>query len=149
MLRWLLIFRYSAFLILSITGLAKIVASYGGVGLLQFTDPITGLNFKHLIFITGVIELLVATICIFEKYTFSGICAVAWISANLCFYRIELWRLGWHKPCSCLGSLTEPLHISSEAADTAMKIILAYLLIGSYGSLFWLWRQRKKAAALV
>ncbi len=25
-----------------------------------------------------------------------------------------------------------------------MKIILAYLLIGSYTSLFWLWRQSKK-----
>ena len=27
-----------------------------------------------------------------------------------------------------------------------MKIILAYLLLGSYASLFWLWRQRKKVA---
>jgi cbb3-type cytochrome oxidase subunit 3 len=26
-----------------------------------------------------------------------------------------------------------------------MKIILAYLLIGSYATLFWLWRQHKKA----
>jgi len=26
-----------------------------------------------------------------------------------------------------------------------MKIILAYLLIGSYATLFWLWLQRKKA----
>jgi len=26
-----------------------------------------------------------------------------------------------------------------------MKIILAYLLIGSYATLFWLWRQRKNA----
>jgi len=24
-----------------------------------------------------------------------------------------------------------------------MKIILAYLLIGSYATLFWLWRQRE------
>jgi len=28
-----------------------------------------------------------------------------------------------------------------------MKIILAYLFIGSYATLFWLWRQRKKAGA--
>jgi hypothetical protein len=27
-----------------------------------------------------------------------------------------------------------------------MKIILAYLLLGSYATLFWLWRQRKKLA---
>ena len=28
-----------------------------------------------------------------------------------------------------------------------MKIILAYLLIGSYAALFWLWRQRKKSVS--
>jgi hypothetical protein len=27
-----------------------------------------------------------------------------------------------------------------------MKIILAYLLIGRYASLFWLWRQRRAPA---
>jgi cbb3-type cytochrome oxidase subunit 3 len=27
----------------------------------------------------------------------------------------------------------------------AMKIILAYLLIGSYATLFWFWRQKRKA----
>ncbi len=28
-----------------------------------------------------------------------------------------------------------------------MKIILAYLLLGSYATLFWLWRQRKMAGS--
>jgi hypothetical protein len=54
--------------------------------------------------------------------------------------------VGYHKPCSCLGNLTDALHIPPPMADTAMKIILAYLLIGSYATLFWLWRQRKKSA---
>ena len=44
-----------------------------------------------------------------------------------------------------MGNLTDALHIPPQTADTAMKIILAYLLIGSYASLFWLWRQRGKA----
>jgi hypothetical protein len=46
----------------------------------------------------------------------------------------------------CLGNLTYALNISPQKADTAMKIILAYLLIGSYASLSWLWRQRRKAS---
>jgi cbb3-type cytochrome oxidase subunit 3 len=29
-----------------------------------------------------------------------------------------------------------------------MKVILVYLLIGSYATLFWLWRQRKKAVSV-
>jgi hypothetical protein len=44
-----------------------------------------------------------------------------------------------------LGNLTDALHISPQTGDIAMKIILAYLLIGSYATLFWLWRQRGKA----
>ena len=33
------------------------------------------------------------------------------------------------------------LHLSDQAADNIMKVILAYLLIGSYGILFWEWRR--------
>jgi cbb3-type cytochrome oxidase subunit 3 len=44
--------------------------------------------------------------------------------------------------------MTSELHISSAFADTIMKIILAYLLIGSYAALFWLfWRQRRKVVS--
>jgi hypothetical protein len=35
-----------------------------------------------------------------------------------------------------------------QAADAAMKIILAYLLIGSHATLFWLWRQKRKTPPL-
>ena len=49
------------------------------------------------------------------------------------------------KPCSCLGHITDALHIPPQTADTAMKIILAYLLIGCDATLFWLWTQHKKA----
>jgi hypothetical protein len=37
------------------------------------------------------------------------------------------------------------LHIPPEVADTSLKIILAYLLIGSYGILFSFWWQKRKA----
>jgi hypothetical protein len=53
--------------------------------------------------------------------------------------------MGYHKPCNCLGNLTDALHIPLQTADTAMKIVLGYLLIGSYAILFWLWRQRRIA----
>jgi hypothetical protein len=44
-----------------------------------------------------------------------------------------------------MGSLTDTLHISPVVADNIMKVVLAYLLIGSYVTLFWLWRQHGKA----
>ena len=42
------------------------------------------------------------------------------------------------------GQFSDELHISLQATDTVMKIILAYLFIGSYAILFWLWRQKRK-----
>jgi hypothetical protein len=57
-------------------------------------------------------------------------------------YRLGLWWMDWKKPCSCLGNLTDALHISPQTADNITKVLLAYLLIGSYGLLLWQWKQR-------
>jgi hypothetical protein len=73
---------------------------------------------------------------------------LAWLSTSFLIYRFGLVWAGYHKPCPCLGNLTDALHIPPQTADTAMKIILAYLLIGSYATLFWLWRQKWKTPRL-
>src|ERR1022692_729687 len=54
--------------------------------------------------------------------------------------RIRLARKA--KLCACLGNLTDALHISPQTAETAMKIILGYLPLGSYCRLFWPYRRR-------
>jgi hypothetical protein len=53
--------------------------------------------------------------------------------------------MNWHRPCNCLGNLTDALHISPQTADNIMKLLLAYLLIGSYGLMFWRWKQGREA----
>ncbi|MBI3849679.1 MAG: hypothetical protein HY298_05230 [Verrucomicrobia bacterium] len=42
---------------------------------------------------------------------------------------------------TCLGHLTDALHMSPQTADELMKVILAYLLIGSYALLQYQWRK--------
>jgi hypothetical protein len=54
---------------------------------------------------------------------------------------MSLVWLGYHKPCHCLGNLTDALNISPAAADTSMEVLLAYLLLGSYAILIWLWKE--------
>jgi hypothetical protein len=44
-----------------------------------------------------------------------------------------------------MGSLTEALHLSPEAADNIMKVVLAYLLAGSCSLLIWQWRQNSRS----
>jgi hypothetical protein len=57
-----------------------------------------------------------------------------------------LWRMHWNRPCSCLGSFTDAIHVSPQVADNVMKSLLAYLFIGSYGILFYQWLRNRKLA---
>jgi len=139
-------FIYSAGILLTITATAKLVSSLGSVRILQYSDPILTVSFKHVFLFVGVIELVIALNCFFSKRIWLPAGLVAWLATSFLAYRIGLVTVGYHRPCSCMGNFMDALHIPPQTADTAMKIILAYLLIGSYATLFWLWRQRKKVA---
>jgi hypothetical protein len=138
-------FILSSGLILTVTGIAKLWSALGNARILNDADPLLNLQFGHLMFVAGTLELAIASVCLFTKFRQLAASLVAWLATNLLAYRFCLWWIGWHRPCRCLGNLTDALHIPPQAADTAMKIILAYLLIGSYATLFLFWRQRKKA----
>lgn len=137
----------SAGLILVITGVAKVWTALGNVKLLAVADPIVGIQFKHLMLGVGAAELAIAGVCLFSKRQTLATALVAWLATNFVVYRLGLWWMHWKKPCSCLGNLTDALHISPQLADNIMKGVLAYLLIGSYGILIWEWTRRRSALA--
>ena len=139
------LFCYSAAVVLLLTATAKFISSFGHGTILQTHDPLTGFQFQNLFRIVGSIEVAVAMICIFSKQMWPPAGLVAWLATCFMIYRLGLAWVGYHRPCSCMGNLTDAIHIPPQTADTAMKIVLAYLLIGSYASLFWLWRQHGKA----
>ena len=135
----------SAAAILVVTGAAKAWSAFGHIKILAVADPITGVQFGHLMLVVGVLELAIAGVCLFSKSQKLKLGLIAWLATNFVVYRLGLWWIGWKKPCSCLGNLTDALHISPQLADNIMKVILAYLLIGSYGLLFWHWWQGRQA----
>ena len=139
-------FVRAAAVVLAVTGVAKVWTSFAPTKVLAVADPLTGISFGHLMLAVGVLELAIASVCFLAKSQKLKLVLIAWLATNFLAYRLGLWWTGWHKPCSCLGNLTDALHISPQTADMAMKIVLAYLLIGSYASLFWLWRQKRKTA---
>jgi len=138
--RW---FFLSAAAILAVTGVAKLWTALASTKVLAVIDPIVGIQFRHLMMATGAIELTIALVCLFSKRTELSTLLVAWLSTVFLVYRLGLWWLDWKTPCSCLGTLTDALHIHPHTADNIMKIVLAYLLIGSYGLIFWHWRQKR------
>jgi len=143
------LFLYSAGALLLLTAAAKLVSSFGSTRILQMSDPVLALPFRYVFWLVSAIELGVAFACFFGKRVGLQAGLVAWLSTNFVVYRLGLLCVGYHKPCSCLGNLTDALHIPPQTADTAMKIILGYLLFGSYATLFWLWKQKRKASPLM
>jgi hypothetical protein len=138
-------FIYSTVVILSFTATAKIVSGFGNVEVLEALDPILGIKYRSLLWNVALIEIVVALFCLIAKDVFIKTVCVSSLSTMFLTYRFGLFWVNYRKPCSCMGSLTEMLHISPEIADMVMKIILAYLIIGSYATLFWLWRHRGQA----
>jgi len=136
-------FIVSAGLILALTGAAKVISAFGSAKVLALEDPIIGITFQHLMLMVGGLELLVAYLCVFSPAHRLSVAVVAWLATSFVIYRVGLAWGDYQKPCSCMGSLTDALHISPRMADTAAKIALGYLLLGSYATLFWLSRQKR------
>jgi len=128
-------FVISTVVILAFTGIAKIFSALGKSKVLTVVDPILGVEFGHLILLVGVVEITIALVLLLHKETVVGNCLVALLATNFVVYRLGLWWINWNRPCGCLGNLMDAIHISPQIADTVMKCVLAYLLIGSYASL--------------
>jgi hypothetical protein len=143
--KWSRWFVFSAGAILLLTGLAKVISAFGTAHILQMSDPILRISFRNLFLLVGGVELLLSLICFsFNKRATLQVSLIAWLATNFAIYRLCLAGIGYQKPCSCLGNLTGVLHIPSEAADSIMKIILVYLLTGSYLALFCRRKQTNK-----
>jgi hypothetical protein len=142
--RW---FLSSAGVALAVTALAKAFSAIGSARALDVADPLIGIPFRQLMLVVALVELLIAFFCFFTDRRRLSILGVAWISTNFLVYRLGLWFIGWHRPCGCMGNLTDILHLSPHAADNIMKGVLAYLLVGSYGILLWQWRAARRGRA--
>lgn len=143
-LKFVRLFVGSAGVLLLITAVAKLFTTFDHAKILHVRDPILTVSFRVLFWVLGLVEWLIALTCFFSKQTQLQLILLAWLSTNFVFYRIGLLWIGYVKPCSCMGNLTDALHIPPQTADIVMEIILAYLLIGSYVALSWLWWKRKK-----
>ena len=134
-------FVLSAGVILAITGFAKVLSTFGSAKFLTVIDPIFGIQFRYLMVMVGVTEWLVAFFCLFKNGSRLATGLVTWLCTNFLVYRLGLSWMHWHRPCNCLGNLTDALHISPQTADNVMKAVLAYLLIGSSTLLVYQWRK--------
>lgn len=135
--RWVRWFLLSACGILLFAGCAKIASSFGHQKVLNLTDPVFGISFKKLMLSVGILEVIVSAICFSLRSRILSIGLIAWMATGFTFYRLGLHLSGWEKPCPCLGSFTDAIHLSPESADFLVRSLLIYLLVGSYGILLF------------
>jgi len=93
-------------------------------------------------FVAGILELGVASHPLFSKKRIVTVTLVAWLASIFALYRIGVFLVGLNIPCPCLGGFTDAIHLRKEIADKIMKMVLGYLLMGSYGILWWSQKQR-------
>ena len=142
------LFMRSAGAILFVTGAGKVWSVFGSARILGYVDPILGLQFRQLFLALGVMEILVALVCLFSRHQAVATTLVAWLATIFLVYRLGLFWMDWRRPCGCLGNLTDALHLSPQTADNIMKVMLAYLLVGSYLLLAKEWYYSKSQPIL-
>src|SRR5437868_14860602 len=90
------VFRPQKFYVLSagviflITGSAKILSSFGHAGLLYTSDPVIGIEFRYLLFLTALAELAIALVCFFNKKSLFPCLLSGWFATTVLLYRIGL-----------------------------------------------------------
>ena len=136
-------FRLSAGTILALTAVAKLLSLISGAKILETPEPFVGIPFRYVMLGAGALELGAALVCFLSRNRVLALGMVAWVATMIALYRVNLWWLDWRMPCGCLGTFTDILHLSPGQADTIMRAILGYLLLGSYALLLrWWWERR-------
>ena len=77
--RWFIV---SAGILLAITGCAKIISALGKSAVLAKPDPIFGIHFNYLLLSVGLIELVVAVLCLSLRNADLALGLVAALSLN-------------------------------------------------------------------
>ena len=83
-------FIVSAAVVLAVTGAAKVWTAFAPTKVLAVADPITGVSFGHLMLAVGVLELVIASICLFAKSQTLKLGLIAWLATNFVVYRLGL-----------------------------------------------------------
>jgi len=137
-------FNYSAIIVLALTALCKLVSISGESRILGVPDPIFSfLTMRQLLLLTSVIELLAAFYLWKGANPMTKSFVVLWLGAVFFSYRVGLWLMHY-KGCACLGTVAQWLPVSPAAVDVLMKVVLAYLTIGSAIFFFRAWFQDKE-----
>lgn len=125
-------------------GLGRFLIALGHAQVLCLPDPAVALPLRWAILIVGGMEIAVALICLFGKSVWLQVAWQAWLASEFLIVYVGLLFSSRGAQGTCIGSLTDPLHLSRGIVGIMVAMCPFYLLFGSYGTLAWLWIGRAK-----
>lgn len=142
-MRTLRLFTLSAGALLLGAALVRLLILIRNVPQLHRAEPLLGLSLPLGILLVGCFELVVALVCLFGSRPGLQAGLLAWTSVNYLVFRFGLVSMGVHPEWTCLGSLTDPLHLARGTNGFVLSYVIpSYLLLGSFAALLWPWLRR-------
>jgi len=129
--RWIKPFVYSAGATLLAAALIRFVIAAGDAPVLALAEPTLGIPLRYAVLVVGAIEASVALYCLFGRQMALQVGWLGWLTANFVIYRFLLLLVRGHPQANCIGSLTDPLHLSRGMPGLIVSGILLYFLLGS------------------
>jgi hypothetical protein len=141
-------FVWSAVVILAVTAVIKLTAATGEGRILAQPDPLVAFfSNRQIMVLAALLEALVVSLILRERDRLRQAALVAWIGTGFLMYRAGLWWVGYEGACSCLGNVTRTIGLSPAMEDLGVKVLLGYLVLGSYSVVIWevvgRWKQAR------
>lgn len=137
-------FVLSAGAILLFWGIEQIIQSLDQNHAYDLQDPIFGIRFRWVELLLGIVEVCLATLCLFTNKTNVSLWLVAWLIGEIGVYRGGLWEMGWYHPYPLVSPFTQTFLVPARTADFLMAFLAVYLFIGSIGCLVNLWKRTQR-----
>jgi lipid-A-disaccharide synthase-like uncharacterized protein len=131
--RW---FLFGAVGLLLFTATVKLISATQEIPFLSSADPLFApLSNRQITLLVAALELLIVGIILRGPNRVVKLSAVAWLATLFCTYRLGLWLINYHGPCSCLGGAVDWLTRNKLVVLWGLRGMLAYLLVFSYSFL--------------
>lgn len=125
------VFLGSVAAVLAITALAKVFSAGGAAQVLSRPDPLLVLSTRQVLLLAALVELGVTAYLLAGDSRQTKLFLVLWLSSAFILYRLLLAHLAPGVPCPCLGTVTANMGIRQTTADAVLKVLIAYMFLGS------------------
>lgn len=139
-------FFHSVAGLLLFVALAKFFSAFGSARILEYSDPLLGFKNRQVLVFVGFVECFILGYVLLGSSLRSKCLLLLWLSSSFVLYRLGIWLMLSVKPCPCLGTLTERLAVKPSTIDSVLKLIIAYIFIGSACCLISDWLRGKQSA---